>query len=196
MSMRQLCLLPLIAALAACAHQGVGGTLPPVAPPVSSYVGIGIESLPAKAVPDYMAQEYSALSKTLAEGGSKAWQLSQLKDGSILLQAAAAVGFDTDSAELRPSALDACARIARIAQGFNKTMVHVSVSGRGATPAEFSQSLSDRRAAALSAYLGVQGIDDMHLRYEGSTSAKSDSVQILIRPIITGAEPQAWMSPS
>ena len=200
MNMKSLCLLPLIAALTACAHQGVGESQASAQAPadsaVTSHVGLGIESLPAKAVTDYMAGEFKALNKVLAESDATKWQLTQLGDGSIRLQAASAVGFDTDSAELRPSSLDTLAGIAKVAQTFNKTTVHVLANGRDATAVAFNQSLSDRRAAALAAYLNAQGIDDLRLRFEGAANARPGVLQILIKPIVTGAEPQAWMSPA
>lgn len=199
--MKSLCLLPVIAALTACVHQGVvESQAPPAQAPeagaVSSYVGLGVESLPVGAVTDYMAGEFSALNKALAESDAAKWQITQLGDGSIRLQAASAVGFDVDSAELRPSSLDTLARIAKVAQAFNKTTVHVLANGRDARTVAFSQSLSDRRAAALAAYLNNQGIDDLRLRFEGAANAKPGMLQILIKPIVTGAEPQAWMSPA
>jgi outer membrane protein OmpA-like peptidoglycan-associated protein len=198
--LKRFCFLPVIAVLAACAHQGVG--LPqasPESPAVNvspDYVGLGVESLPAKAVGEYMTTAFSTLNKALAECEAKQWQLTQLNDGSIRLQSATAAAFETDSAELRPSALDALSRIAKVTKTFNKTTVHILANGRNVSAAAFSQSLSDRRAAALATFLNVQGVDGTRTRYEGSANAQSGTVQILIKPIVMGAEPQAWMSPS
>lgn len=198
--MKLFCMLSLAAALTACAHQGVGesqaASEPPAANAITNYVGLGVESLAAKVVTDYMAGEFKALNKVLAETDAAKWQLTQLGDGSIRLQAPTSMGFDTDSAELRPVSLDTLTKIAKVAQAFNKTTVHVFANGRDATAIAFSQSLSDRRAAALATYLNVQGIDDLRLRFEGSVNANPGVLQILIKPIVTGAEPQAWMSPT
>lgn len=196
MSLKPFCFLPVIAMLAACAHQSVGEPQVPAVNVSPNYVGLGVESLPAKAVGEYMTGAFSALNKALAESDTKQWQLTQLNDGSIRLQSVTAAGFETDSAELRPSALDALSRIAKVTKTFNKTTVHVLANGRSASAAALSQSLSDRRAAALATYLNVQGVDGTRTRYEGSANTQSGTVQILIKPIVTGAEPQAWMSPS
>ncbi|GEM_PF-6472331 len=170
----------------------------PEPPPasVANYVGASVESLPAKAVADYMASALGTLNKSLAESEPRQWQVSQLPDGSIRLQAWTASGFETDSAELRPLTLDSLNRLAKVVRTFNKTTVHILANGRDATVPAFSQSLSDRRAAALAAYLDGQGVDDTRMRFEGATRLQPGMLQIVIKPIITGAEPQAWMSPS
>jgi len=197
--MKPYCYLPLFALLAACAHQGGAGlSAMPEPPPasVANYVGASVESLPAKAVADYMASALGTLNKSLAESEPRQWQVSQLPDGSIRLQAWTASGFETDSAELRPLTLDSLNRLAKVVRTFNKTTVHILANGRDATVPAFSQSLSDRRAAALAAYLDGQGVDDTRMRFEGATRLQPGMLQIVIKPIITGAEPQAWMSPS
>lgn len=197
--MRPFLYLPLFALVAACAHQG-GEALPmPSEPPpasVDNYVGANVESLPAKAVAGYMASALAVLNKSLATSEGRQWQVSQLADGSIRLLASTASGFETDSAELRPLALDDLDRLARVVRKFDKTIVHVLANGRDAKTVTFSQSLSDRRAAALAAYLDEQGVDNTRLRSEGASKLQPGILQIVIKPIITGMEAQAWMSPS
>lgn len=198
MSVKPLRYLPLFALLAACAHQNAVELPTASEPPPASagnYVGFGVEPLPAKVGADYMAGTLAALNKALAECETKQWQVSQLADGSIRLQAWIATGFETDSAELRPLALDALNRIAKIVKTYNRTVVHVLADGRDAKTIAFSQSLSDRRAAALAAYLDLQGVDGTRVRSEGASRLNPGMLQILIKPIVSGAEPQAWMSP-
>ncbi len=200
MKLKLCCHVVLIAGLSACAHQGAPESQPaPVATSAgvtSGYVGFAVESLQPNAVADYMKEAFSALNKTLAESETTRWQMVQSADGSIRLQATAATGFEAGSAELRPVVLDVLARIAAVARTFNKTTVHVAVNGYDATAAGFSQSLADRRAAALATYLEGQGIGDARVRAEGSAKTQADVLQIVIKPVVSGAESQAWMSPS
>lgn len=199
MSMKLPGLALLVLMLGACAHQGVSDVKPaPETPPdgtTTSYVGVAVDSIPPKAVGGYMSSTLNALNKTLAESEVKQWQSSQLTDGSIRLQAWTATGFEAGSAELRPAVLDGLARIARAVKNSNKTTVHVLASGYDSTAATFSQSLSDRRAATLAAYLVAQGLDDRRTRFEGSAKSQPGLLQITIKPVIAGAEAQAWMSP-
>lgn len=192
--------LPGVLLLGACAHQSTvemppaSGTSPAVA---ENHVGIGVEPLPAaKAADDYMGAVLSALDKSFAECETKQWQPSRLPDGSIRIQAWTATDFEVDSAELRPLALDALDRIAKVAKTYNKTVLHVLADGRDAKVVTFSQSLSDRRAAALASYLGLQGIDGTRVRSEGASRLNPGLLQIVIKPIVSGAEQQAWMPPS
>ncbi|PTU31061.1 OmpA family protein [Stenotrophobium rhamnosiphilum] len=200
MSKKLAYLVPALLALSACAHQGAVAPVVPQAQPeahaIPNYVGAKVESLSAASTAEYMSREFKALTKALAEHTATDWQSTQLSDGSIRLQIPSKFAFDTNSAELRPVALDVCAKLARIAQEYNKTVLHIVVSGRDAKPIEFSQSLSDRRAAALAAYMSEQGLDETRLRDEGATSDKNGALIFLIKPVVAGAEPQAWASPS
>ena len=200
MSKKLASLLPALLVLSACAHQAAVAPVTPQvqaeAHAVPNYVGAKVESLSPAATADYMSRELKALSKTLAEHNANDWQAAQLTDGSIRLQTTSKFAFDTSSAELRPVALDLFAKLARIAHEYNKTVLHIVVSGRDAKPVEFSQSLSDRRAAALAAYMSEQGLDETRLRDEGATSDKNGALIFLIKPVVAGAEPQAWVSPS
>lgn len=199
MNMKRRALAPLLLMLGACAHQGVSDVKPAAELPpdgtTTSYVGVAVDSIQPKSVGDYMSSMLGALDKTLAASETRQWQSSQLADGSIRLQAWTATGFEAGSAELRPAMLDGLARIARVVKSSSKTTVHVLVSGYDNTAAAFSQSLADRRAATLAAYLVAQGVDDRRTRFEGSAKSQPGLLQITIRPVIAGAEAQAWMSP-
>lgn len=191
MSYRLSILSLLLLVLSACAHQTSAPT------PVSNYVGIATEPLPASAAPEYMAHEFRALNKALSDySANKGWQVTQTADGTIRLETASAFAFDADSAELRASALDACAKFAQAAKAYSQTVIHIAATGRDTSMLNYRQSLADRRAAALAVYLDGQGLDDTRLRYEGVATSKASSLVILIKPIVAGAEPQAWMSPS
>lgn len=192
-------LIPVVTLLGACAHQDAGELKP--SPESSSaittqYVGLTVASLPSKEVGGYMSGVLNALNKSLAEGETTQWTVVQLTDGTIYLRAPATTGFETGSAELRPSALESLNQIARVATAYNKTTVHILVNGYDVTAAAFSQSLADRRAATLAVYLNRQGVDNTRMRNEGSVKTRVGFLQIVIKPVIAGAEPQAWMSPS
>lgn len=199
--------LPALFLLGACTHQagvkGDGQAALPATPQAQAevhnapdYVGAGVESMPTAATTEYMSRAYQALSKALSENSANQGQLTQMPDGSIRLQFANMQMFETSSAQIRSAALDTCVKLAKVAQTFDKTVTHIVATGEDAVPAQFSQSLADRRAAALEAYLGAQGLDERRLRDEGARSAKAAGVVILIKPIIAGAELQAWMSPT
>jgi outer membrane protein OmpA-like peptidoglycan-associated protein len=191
-----------MAMLAACAHRAGPETVPVAVEQVPGrsgavdHVGAGIEALSASAVPDFMARESAALNKILSETGSREWQLMQLADGSIRLQSPGAVSFDAGSAQLRPSALNAYARIAQVVTGDGRTVVHVIAGGDDAIQAEFEQSLTERRAATVAAYLGEQGIDGARLRFEGSAATDQRALVLIIKPVVAGQEAQAWIPPS
>jgi len=162
----------------------------------TSNVGINVAPLPATSVPDYMTRQLQDLNQALADSESKNWQVTQLADGSIRVQTSSDAVFDHQSAELRPSVLDVCAKFAQIALRYEKTVIHIVANGRDADPVDYRQSLSDRRASAFAMYLSTQGINGVRLRYEGSAIRETNNLVILIRPMVIGAEQQAWMSPS
>ena len=189
MKMTWLATWPLLVLMAACAHQQ---TTVMSSPDMPVCAGTATAVAPPAAVADAMDAEFKALRKALSGPGVQAGSLAQRGDAAICLQFAASQSFDAGSAELRPSALETYARLAATARAARDTVVHVRV--RSGDAAGLSQSLSDRRAAAVAAYLTEQGLDEGHLRDEGIAAAQPGIVQILIKPVIPGRESEAWMS--
>jgi outer membrane protein OmpA-like peptidoglycan-associated protein len=159
-------------------------------------VGKGIEASPAGLSSMEMARQREALVKQLAAAGAvQDWQVMLLADGSLKLQSAINDSFEAGSAQLRPASLNSYARIAGVAAEYGKTVIHVMASGDDAIPDQYRQSLSERRAASVAAFLSGRGIDQMRLRFSGKASQKPEAVQIVIKPVTMDSETQAWMPP-
>jgi outer membrane protein OmpA-like peptidoglycan-associated protein len=201
-AVRLRCAALLTVMLAGCvlhsSHDAVSaGVDLPAVPTGNDHVGAALEALPANLVSADMVRQRKALAKLLvAESAGQDWQVTQLADDSLQLQSSTEVSFGAGSAQLRPAALNVYAGIARVATEYGNTVIHVIAGGGDAIPGDSRQSLSERRAASVAAYLSVQGIDGMRLRFEGRVLQKPEAVKIIIEPVIEGSEPRAWTPPS
>lgn len=114
--------------------------------------------------------------------------------GSALFFDVPAVGsFEPGNAQLRIDALKPWAGVAEEAARWGAVVVQV----RGlAGPDAESQSLAERRAASLAEFLVARGLAPGRVRHEHLLDpGRADRVELVLRAVVVGREPEAWMPP-
>lgn len=138
-----------------------------------------------------------------AVGLDTVW-LSDGPRGSVLIGLAPSALFAPQDAVLRGSALGALAQIAAALQADPYAVVQI-LGPRPAGSACPSYRLSDREANALASYWLQLGFPAQRLRFQGrdegcsnaapsppGTPAEWGHLQLLVRPLVAGAEAQAY----
>ena len=136
-------------------------------------------------------------------------QIAHLPGNAIKLVIAGDLGFDFNSAQIRPEALATYDAITTVLQTYSSTVVHIVCHTDSSGSEPYNQDLSRRRAAAIAAYLGGRGLAGVRVRAEGRGErepvANNDSaegrkrnrrIDIFIKPVIAGQEQQAWVPPA
>ncbi|MGH8455541.1 MAG: OmpA family protein [Stenotrophobium sp.] len=201
-------------ALAACANHpaqpsGTVAESEAANAPRDVYVGMGVSGIAADEVAPYMAELRAEMAQQLSpELKQQELSLAALADGSLLLRVTGDVSFEPDSGQLQVSALDLYSRIAAVLRQYGHCVIHVVGHEDASVSEPAAQSLSERHAASLAAYLGRQGVSAARLRYEGRGAREpvasnqtaegqrqNRGVDLVIKPVVTGREPQAWMPP-
>lgn len=116
-------------------------------------------------------------------------------DGSVMVSLPVDRFFSRASAQLHPEALLACSRISGALYRHGGGVTHVLVSDNADGELEPALRLAGRRAESMVAVLGASGVPATRLRGEGRESSTAPSVRLVIRPIVRGAEPSAWLAP-
>jgi outer membrane protein OmpA-like peptidoglycan-associated protein len=183
-----------------------GGTAPEADTARAPVVGAIAES----AVGDYMNRQGTELARVLtAERARGVLQIASLPGDVLMLVIAGDLGFDFNSAQIRPEALATYDAITAVLQSYGSTVVHIVCHTDASGSDPYNQDLSQRRAAAIAAYLGGRGLAGVRVRAQGRGErepvANNDSVEgrkrnrridIVIKPVIEGQEQQAWVPPS
>jgi outer membrane protein OmpA-like peptidoglycan-associated protein len=179
-------LLPV--ALGACSTDKLSSSLPPPAAP-ASYVGAPVGALAPAAVERALQQLEDEL-EGLEDAGVPL-QLSR-EGATVTARFGSRESFAEGSAELEPGALLTYAGLARALAARADTVAHIRVLG-DAVP-DPVLGLAARRAASVQAYLAARGVPGTRLRAHGGEGAAA--IEVLIRPIVTGREAEAWLPPS
>lgn len=192
MSLRRACFALGAALAAGCSPAKLSSTLPASAP-MASYVGVGAGALSAEAA----ALEVEALQKELGRiarrADAGAVEFSQ--DGPALtLRLGADASFGTTGAQLQPAALEFYAQLAAVLKARPGTVAHILVSGEPGA-GEPAAELSARRATSVQTYLAACGVPGTRLRAEGRAGGQ-EAIELVIKPVVIGAETQAWVPPS
>ena len=204
---------PLLALLVAAGLGGcVGGcagpapqapqpaTPPPAAPAVPASIGTAVV---AGAIPaDRVAAVLDALQADLAgrlkpDAGRGVIVVSRRADGAPRVTIDVAQSFEAGSAQMRAETLLRIAECATAAQTA-AVVVHVIGSGEPAATAD-GESLAERRAASVAAYLQERGLPASRVRAEGRVTRDRDAVrrlELVFEPIVEGREVRAWMPPT
>jgi len=103
----------------------------------------------------YMDQQEMKLRKTLEASG-----VSVTRNGDdITLNMPGNVTFGSDSSDIKGSFYDVLNSVALVLNEFDKTLVEVAGHTDNTGSKEYNQSLSERRAASVSAYLRTRSVD-------------------------------------
>jgi outer membrane protein OmpA-like peptidoglycan-associated protein len=181
-------------ALGACSARLTSSLVPPAAP--ASYVGARAGVIDAAALEQELQQLEQALDALTGRSAAVPAQLSR-QGGALLLRFGATESFGGSGAQLRPAALAAYAELARILSGRPGTVAHIVVRGDAGLPSsQPALGLPARRAASLQAYLATRGVPGTRLRAEGRADAETEAIEVLLKPIVAGREPEAWIPPS
>lgn len=181
-------------ALGGCSAKLTSSLAPPAAPP--SYVGAHAGVIDAGALAQELDRLEEALAALSGRGAPVPAQVSR-QGGTLMLRFGAAESFGGTGAQLQPAALTAYAALARVLAARPGTVAHIVVRGDAGLPSsELALGLPARRAASLQAYLATRGVPGTRLRAEGRTDAEAEAVEVLLKPIVAGREPEAWIPPS
>ncbi|MGQ0587375.1 MAG: OmpA/MotB family protein [Gammaproteobacteria bacterium] len=196
---RALVLLPVL--LAGCSAR-LSSSLPPAAMP-ASYVGAQAGVL----APEALGPAVDGLQRELEQvAKAKDVVSAQLsRDGEVLkLRIGADQTFGPASAELRPTALEFYAEVAQVLARQPGTVAHIVVHAEVAS-GEPATDLTARRAASLQSYFLLRGLPGTRVRAEGRGSAQrltpdaapaNRRIELVIKPIVSGREAEAWAPPS
>jgi outer membrane protein OmpA-like peptidoglycan-associated protein len=161
------------------------------------------------AVAHYMDRQADELQRELAvERARQELQIVRLPGHALKLSVAGDSSFNFNSAEIKPDALGTYAKIAAVLLSHGNTVVHIvcHTDATGSDP--YNQDLSQRRAAALAAYMGSRGMPGTRVRSHGRGESepignnntaegrkRNRRVDIVIKPVIEGQQQQAWTPP-
>ncbi|ULQ45757.1 OmpA family protein [Flagellatimonas centrodinii] len=173
------------------------------------YIGAVVGALAGGAAGNYMDKQRKELEQKLAaEAARDELQIVQLSGDALKIGVASDISFETNSATLQSGALNTFAKIANVLKDYDKTVIHVVGHTDSTGSAQYNQSLSERRAAAVSTFLASQGVPPSRVREEGRgerellirtgdnvNEARNRRVDIIIKPVIEGQENQAWTPP-
>ena len=126
-------------------------------------IGAGIGALAGGSAGAYMDKQEAELRRKLRGTG-----VSVTRQGdNITLNMPGNVTFRTDSADLNARFFEVLDSVALVLEEYNKTVVHVNGFTDSTGPADYNQSLSQRRASAVASYLRSRGIQPQRLVTRG-----------------------------
>jgi len=126
-------------------------------------IGAGVGALAGGAVGGYMDLQEKKLRERLAGTG-----VSVRREGDeIYLQMPGNVTFATDRAEIRADFYDVLNSVALVLDEYDKTIIEVTGHTDSTGPDDYNQTLSERRASTVGAYLGSQGVNPQRIVTQG-----------------------------
>jgi len=126
-------------------------------------IGAGAGTLAGGAVGAYMDVQEAKLRKRLAGTGVGVTRAGN----EIVLNMPGNVTFESDRSEIRPTFFDVLGSVALVVGEYKKTLIEVSGHTDSTGSASYNQSLSERRAASVGAYLIHQGVDSRRVLTQG-----------------------------
>ena len=126
-------------------------------------IGAAVGGLAGLGIGAYMDRQEAILRKKLAGTGVRI-----VRDGDdIRLVMPDDITFATDKADVRPQFYRTLNAVALVLNGFPETQVLVSGHTDSTGSAAHNQRLSERRAMAVTQYLGAQGVNPARLEARG-----------------------------
>ncbi len=172
-------------------------------------VGAVVGALAGGAVGNYMDRQRAELKRKLAaEEANRQLSVNTMADGSLNVAVAADVTYDLGSAVLKPQAMAALDKLATTITDYNSTVIHVVGHTDSVGSPANNQSLSERRAASVAAYLTSRGVPSQRMRQEGRgerellvrtndevNEPRNRRVDIVLKAIVEGNEQAAYTPP-
>lgn len=173
------------------------------------WVGAAVGAIAGGAVGNYMDKQRAEMEQQLAKEAERdELHISEMSDGSLRVGVASDISFEFNKAELTPAALQTYGKIASVLQSYDSTVIHVVGHTDTSGSAEYNQSLSVQRAAAVGNYFAQMGVSAARIREEGRgereplvrtgdnvKEARNRRVDIVIKPVVEGRESEAWTPP-
>jgi outer membrane protein OmpA-like peptidoglycan-associated protein len=117
-------------------------------------IGAGVGALAGGAVGNYMDRQEMELREELAGSGVSVTRVGD----NITLNMPGNITFATDSADLSSDFYDVLNSVSKVLNEYNKTVIEVAGHTDSTGSDTYNQSLSERRAASVAAYLKSQKI--------------------------------------
>ncbi len=158
-------------------------------------IGAGIGALAGGAIGRYQDKQEAALRAELEGTG-----VSVVRNGdNITLNMPGNVTFATDSSDLSPAFYSVLNSVGKVLAEYEQTVVEVAGHTDSTGSETYNQSLSERRAQSVTAYLAAQGVmsqrmitlgmgESRPVADNGTTSGKQANrrVEITMVPVTTG----------
>lgn len=131
-------------------------------------IGAGIGALAGGAIGSYQDKQEAELRAELEGTG-----VSVVRNGdNITLNMPGSVTFATDSSDLSPAFFSVLNSVGKVLAEYEQTVVEVAGHTDSTGSDSYNQSLSERRATAVSSYLRGQGVIDQRLITLGMGEAR------------------------
>ena len=117
-------------------------------------IGAGVGALAGGAVGYYMDKQEAELRAELEGTGVSVTRIGD----NITLNMPGNVTFATDSSDLSPAFFDVLNSVGKVLAEFDQTVVEVAGHTDSTGSEQYNQSLSERRAGSVAAYLRSQGV--------------------------------------
>jgi outer membrane protein OmpA-like peptidoglycan-associated protein len=126
-------------------------------------IGAGVGALAGAAVGAYKDRQEARLRAELAGTG-----VSVTRAGDqLILNMPGHVTFATDSADISASFYPVLRSVALVLEEYRKTVIEVAGHTDSTGTLQHNQTLSERRAESVAAFLGAQGIEQLRLLMRG-----------------------------
>jgi outer membrane protein OmpA-like peptidoglycan-associated protein len=122
-------------------------------------IGAGVGALAGGAIGNYQDRQEAQLRAELEGTGVSVTRIGD----NITLNMPGNVTFATNSSDLSPAFFDVLNSVGKVLKEFDKTVVEVAGHTDNTGSESYNQSLSERRAAAVSSYLQAQGTNPQRL---------------------------------
>ncbi|MEE9492672.1 MAG: OmpA family protein [Gammaproteobacteria bacterium] len=173
-----------------------------------AWAGAIAGALAGGAVGNYMDRQQREMEAALAEESRRHdLEIERLKDDSLRINVSNRISFDFDSTRLKPDFEYTLNKVAKVLSEYDQTVVHIIGHTDSTGSEQYNQSLSERRASAVTNYLVPQGVSRDRLRTLGhgesepiASNASKDGqrknrrVEILVKPVVQGQEEEAFQA--
>ncbi len=175
----------------------------------SKVVGAAAGAIIGGAVGGYMDKQQKEFEEALAdEQDQNALEIERLKDDTLKLSLNSEVSFDFGKDEVKAAFYPTLDKLSDVINKYDRTVVHIVGHTDNVGSDTFNQQLSERRAQSVSDYMINRNVQVSRLltqgrgEYEPRESNASEAgralnrrVEIFLKPIVEGAETQAYVSP-
>lgn len=223
-SMKQVLVMALVAALAGCAADDpnkrakTGAAIGAVTGAVlghqldsrsGRYVGAAVGALAGAGVGHYMDNQQQEFDAALAEEQrNNDIEIQRLKDETLKIDISSEVSFDFGSAAIKPAFRGTLDKVADVLKRYDRSIVHVVGHTDSVGSEAYNQRLSEQRAQSVVDYLASVGVARDRLRAEGrgETEPRDSNateagrqlnrrVEVFVKPIVEGQEQRAYDPP-